>query len=103
MAFTWSAELGLEFPVRPKRNEPLGFYSTIPTQNFLYRARQVVVPQQSENKRTPTRVLPETLAEWLEDRLDGMLRRWPCFACRTPARFGVRLLNPPSSRTNRSE
>jgi FtsX-like permease family len=48
MAFTRCAKLGLKFTVRPKRNEPRGFFSAISTQDLLDRTCQVVVPQHTQ-------------------------------------------------------
>jgi hypothetical protein len=49
VTFTWSAKLRLKFPMGPKRNEPIGFFATVSTQNLFDRTPQVVVPQHPEH------------------------------------------------------
>src|SRR5688500_13109199 len=49
MTFTWSAKLCLKFPMRPKRNEPIGFFSTVSPQDLFDRTPEVVVSQHPEH------------------------------------------------------
>src|SRR5688572_31457276 len=49
MTFTGSTKLRLKFPVRPKCNEPLGFFPAIASQDLFHRAGQIVVAQNPEH------------------------------------------------------
>src|SRR5580698_5626139 len=49
VAFTGSTELTRVAPVRPKRDEPAGFFTPLPAQNLLYRRTEIVIPQPLED------------------------------------------------------
>src|SRR5580698_1106415 len=49
VAFTGSTELARVTPVRPKGDEPAGFFTPLPAQNLLYRRTEIVISQPVED------------------------------------------------------